>query len=194
MKGKYLKGKTIEYDGSQLSPLWSYINFDLMGDSIISWRGLCNVLEEHMVDMEDRRRQAVISSPDMLHFIIELFGVGIHEIVLVQRLFMSVLAELLRDIIYEEADIEREYDNIYATSPGDGERGKLSVSVATVSAVSGLIHCGLNITTENTPVPTAGLVELGVEDIDKFAVEAARCFIEEMKNARRDASKVRPVS
>ena len=28
MKGKYPKGKTIEYDGSQLSPPWAYINAD----------------------------------------------------------------------------------------------------------------------------------------------------------------------
>ncbi len=194
MKGKYLKGKTIEYDGSQLSPLWAYTNFDVMGDSIVSWRGPCNVSEENLVDMEDRRKHAIISSPDMLHFIIEYFSVGINEIVLIQRLFVSVVTELLRDIIYEDADIEREYDNIYATPPGGKERGKLSVSVATVSPVSGLIHTGLNITTENTPVPTSGLVELGVEDIDKFAVEVARFFIEEMKNATMDASKVRPVS
>jgi hypothetical protein len=52
----------------------------------------------------------------------------------------------------------------------------------------------LNITTEGTPVKAAGLEELGVEDVDKFAVEVARRFIEEMKNVKMDASKVRPVT
>jgi hypothetical protein len=67
------------------------------------------------------------------------------------------------------------------------------VSVATVSPITGLIHLGLNITTEGTPIETAGLEELGVEDIDKFAVDVARLFIDEMKNVSVDASKVRPV-
>ncbi len=193
MKGKYLKGKTIEYDGSQLSPLWTYINFDVLGDSIISFRGPCNVAEEYMVDMEDRKKHSAISSPDMLHFLIELFGVGMVEMVLVQRLLITVVMELLRDIVDEDAELEREYDNIFALAPGAMERGKLSVSVATVSPVSGLMHLGLNITSEGIPVPAAGLEELGVEDVDKFAVDVARLFIEEMKNVNMDASKSRPV-
>jgi uncharacterized protein len=193
VKGKYLKGKTIEYDGSQLSPLWAYISFDVQGDSIVSFRGPCNVREEFMVDIEDRRKGAEIASADMLHFIIEYFGVGIDEIVLVQRLLISSVADLLKDSVDEEADIDREFDNIFAFAPDEDERGKLSVSVATVSPVSGLIHLGLNITTEGTPVRTTGLQELGIEDIDKFAVEVARRFIEEMKNVKMDATKVRPV-
>ncbi|MHB8897075.1 MAG: DUF366 family protein [Candidatus Geothermincolia bacterium] len=193
MKGKYLKGKTIEYDGSQLSPLWAYTSFDVMGDSIVSFRGPCNVSEEFMVDMEDKRKGAEIVSADMLHFIVEYFGVGIDEIVLVQRLLISTVTDLLKDAVFEEVDVEREFDNIFAYPPDEEERGKLSVSVATVSPVSGLIHMGLNISTEGTPVRTAGLVEIGVEDIDKFAVEVARRFIEEMKNVKKDACKVRPV-
>lgn len=193
MKGKYLKGKNIEYDGSQLSPLWAYINYDVQGDSIISFRGPCNVAEEFMVDMEDRRKHATIASDDMLHFLIELFGVGIVEAVLAQRLMVQVVMELLRDTVDEDAEVEREYDNIYALAPGAKERGKLSISVATVSTVSGLIHLGLNISTDGTPVPAAGLDELGVDDVDKFAVDAARLFIEELKNVKMDSSKVRPV-
>ncbi|MFH1150871.1 MAG: DUF366 family protein [Actinomycetota bacterium] len=193
MKGKYLKGKTIEYDGSQLSPLWAYLNFDVQGDSIVSFRGPCSILEEHMVDIEDLRKNAIISSPDMLHFIVEYFGVGIDEIVLVQRLLISTVTDLLRDASYEDVEIEREYDNIFAFPPDDDDRGKVSVSVATVSPVSGLIHLGLNVTSKGTPVRTAGIEEIGVEDIDKFAVEVARRFIEEIKNLKMDASKVRPV-
>jgi uncharacterized protein len=193
MKGKYLKGKTIEYDGSQLSPLWAYTSFDVQGDSIVSFRGPCNISEEFMVDIEDKRKGAEITSAEMLHFIVEYFGVGIDEIVLVQRLLISTVVDLLRDSIYEEADLEREFDNVYAFAPDEEERGKLSVSVATVSPVSGLIHMGLNITTEGTPVRTACLKEIGVEDIDKFAVEVARRFIEEIKNVKMDATKVRPV-
>ncbi len=194
MKGKYLKGKTIEYDGSQLSPLWAYISFDVQGDSIVSFRGPCNIAEEFMVDIEDRRKNLEISSPDMLHFIVEYFGVDIQRIVLVQRLLISTAVDLLRESVYEEAEVVREFDNIYVFAPEEDERGKLSVSVATVSPVSGLIHLGLNITSEGTPVKAAGLEEIGVEDVDKFAVELARRFIEEIKNTKMDASKVRPVT
>ena len=193
LKGKYLKGKTIEYDGSQLSPLWAYISFDVQGDSIVSFRGPCNIAAEFMVDIEDRRKNLEISSPDMLHFIVEYFGVDIDRIVLVQRLLISTAVGLLRESVYEEAEVVREFDNIYAFAPEEDARGKLSVSVATVSPVSGLIHLGLNITGEGTPVKAAGLEEIGVEDIDKFAVELARRFIEEIKNTKMDASKVRPV-
>jgi len=194
LKGKYLKGKTIEYDGSQLSPLWAYIKADVQGDSIVFFRGPCSISEEYMVDIDDRKKNSIISSPEMLHFIVEQFGCGIDRIVLIGRLLISVVVETLRYSTFDDVEIEREFDNIFAYLPEEDERGKLSVSVATVSPVSGLIHLGLNITSKGTPVRTIGLEELGVEDVDKFAMEVARRFIEEMKDLEADASKVRPVT
>ena len=193
VKGKYLKGKTIEFDGSQVSPLWAYENLDVQGDSIISFRGPCSLEPDSMVDAEDRKRKSTISSTDMLHFIVEYFDCRLTEIVLIQRLLVQVVMDLLRELIYEEAEVERERDNIYGYPPDSDQRGKLSVSAATVSPVSGLIHLGLNIATEPAPVRTIGLEELGVEDIDEFAVEVAKRFIEEVKSIKRDASKMRPV-
>jgi len=194
LKGKYLKGKTIEYDGSQLSPLWAYINADVSGDSLLFFRGPCSIGEEYMVDIEDRKKNSIISSPEMLHFIMEEFGCPIDRIVLIQRLLVSVVVETLRYLVFDDVEVEREFDNIFAYLPDEEERGKLSVSVATVSPVSGLIHLGLNVTGKGTPVRTVGLEELGVEDVDKFAVEVARRFIDEMKDLKVDASKVRPVT
>jgi hypothetical protein len=189
LKGKYLKGKTIEYDGSQLSPLWAYENLDLLGDSIVAFRGPCSVSNEHIVDVENVKKNSIISSQDMLQFLVEDFGCGINEIVLVQRLLVTVLIEALRDSeIHEEVDLEREYDNIFAYMQDEEEMRKL-----TVSPVSGVIHVGLNVTGEGAPVRATGLTELGVEDIDKFAVDALRRFIEEMQNVKMDSSKVRPV-
>ncbi|MBK5092371.1 MAG: DUF366 family protein [Actinobacteria bacterium] len=194
MKGKYLKGKTIEYDGSQLSPLWAYENLDLLGDSIVAFRGPCSVSDEHIVDVENAKKNSIISSQDMLHFLVEDFGCGINEIVLVQRLLVTVVIEALRDSeMHEEVDLEREYDNIFAYLQDEEERRKLTVSVATVSPVSGVIHLGLNVIGEGAPARATGLTELGVEDIDKFAVDVLRRFIEEMQNVRMDSSKVRPV-
>lgn len=194
MKGKYLKGQTIEYDGSQLSPLWAYENLDLLGDSIVAFRGPCNLSEEYIVDIESAKKKSIISSPDMIHFIVEYFSCGIKEIVLIQRLLVNVVIETLRDSeMHEDADLEREFDNIYVYLEDEEERRKLSVSVATVSPVSGLIHLGLNVPGSGTPVRAAGLFELGVEDVDKFTVDVLRRFIEEMQNARMGSSKVRPV-
>jgi hypothetical protein len=194
LKGKYLKGKTIEYDGSQLSPLWAYENLDLLGDSIVAFRGPCSLSEEYIVDIERAKKKSIISSPDMIHFIVEYFGCGIKEIVLIQRLLVNVVIEALRDSeMHEDADLEREFDNISAYLADEEEKRKLSVSVATVSPVSGLIHFGLNVTGSDAPVRAAGLSELGVENIDEFAVDVLRRFIEEMQNARMDSSKVRPV-
>ncbi len=177
-----------------MSPLWAYINADVQGDSIVFFRGPCSISEEYMVDIDDRKKNSIISSPEMLHFIVEKFGCGIDRIVLIQRLLVSVIIETLRYSTFDDVEIEREFDNIFAYLSEEGERGKLSVSVATVSPVSGLIHLGLNITSKGTPVRTAGLDELGVEDVDKFAVEVAKRFIEEMKDLEIDASKVRPVT
>jgi len=194
LRGKYLKGKAIEYDGSQLSPLWAYENLDLLGDSIVAFRGPCGISKENFVDMEDVKKNSVISSQDMLHFMVEYFGCGINEIILVHRLLVTVVIEALGDAgIHEGARLEREHDNIFAYLPEEEERRKLSISVATVSPVSGLIHLGLNFTGEGAPVRAVGLAELGVRDVDKFAVDVLTRFVDEMHDAKKDSTKVRPV-
>lgn len=194
MKGKYLKGKTLEFDGSQLTPLWAYSNVDLQGDSIVAFRGSCSVSKENMVDISDAKSNSIISSPDMIHFLVEYFDCNINEIVLVQRLLVNVAIEALRDSgIYDDSEVEREGDSIFAYLPNEDERRKLSVSVATVSPLSGLVHLGLNISGQGAPVRAAGLNDIGVDDVDGYAVDVLQRFIEEMKGARLDASKVRPV-
>lgn len=190
----HVKEKTIEYDGSQLSPLWAYSSFGVAGDSIVSFRGPCEVLREHMVDIEDRRNRSTISSPDMLHFIVELFGATLKEMVLTQRLLLAVVTELLRGAAHEGIRLERAFDNVYAAAPGDSEKGKLSVSVATVSLVSGMMHLGLNVTGAGAPVRAVGLHDLGIEDIDGFAEKVEEAFLGEIENVEADACKVRPLS
>jgi hypothetical protein len=70
--------------------------------------------------------------------------------------------------------------------------GKLSVSIATASPVSTLIHTGFNIETEGTPVPTAGLAEQGV-DIPAFAAEVLRRYAAEVQDIWLARCKVRAV-
>jgi hypothetical protein len=82
--------------------------------------------------------------------------------------------------------VERRGDDLYV-----GE-GKLSVSVATVSPVSGLIHLGLNVTAAGVPVKAACLADLGLEP-ERVALEVMRRFVAEMESVEAAAKKVRPV-
>ena len=75
----------------------------------------------------------------------------------------------------------------------DGTPGKLSVSIATVSATSTLIHTGFNIETDGTPVPTVGLADLDI-DVPAFASELLHRYADEMQDIWLARCKVRAVS
>ena len=94
---------------------------------------------------------------------------------------------------FEDVDIEREYDDIYAYMPDEEDRRRLSVSSATVSRVSGLVHLGMNTTVSGGPTGAAGLDEMGIEDMDAFAIEVLRRFIDEVKELKASAGKTMPV-
>ena len=191
MKGKYIKGRVITYDGSQLSPLWCFKNFDLQGDCILAFRGPCNVKSEFMVDQEDKKKGLTIAADDMLHFIVEVFHSDLKSIVLLQRLLVVAVMDAIKKF-KRKSELRREGDNIYVTVGEEGWQ-KLSVSIATVSIISGLIHLGLNVSTEGTPVKTASLSEIGVSQLDDFAVEALRHFVDEFQGVQSDTYKVKPV-
>ena len=71
---------------------------------------------------------------------------------------------------------------------------KLSVSIATKSITSVLIHTGLNILSEGAPVKASGLTsELGIEDIENFAKEVMKRYAAEIDDIKSAATKVRGV-
>ena len=71
---------------------------------------------------------------------------------------------------------------------------KLSVSIATKSINSVLIHTGLNILSENAPVEASGLTsELGINDIKAFALEVMKRYSEELDDIVLASTKVRGV-
>jgi hypothetical protein len=193
VKGKYLKGKTVTFDGSQLTPLWACANADIVGDAIISFRGPLDVPPERMPDVENRGRGKSLVAQDMVHFVVEYFGCDLECSMLIRRLLVSVAADALRDETLEDVDIEREYDDIYAYMPDEEDRRRLSVSSATVSRVSGLVHLGMNTTVSGGPTGAAGLDEMGIEDMDAFAIEVLRRFIDEVKELKASAGKTMPV-
>ncbi len=153
----HFRSTPIDYTGSQLSPHWIYRTFDLMGDSIVCFHGKADVPLIQMVDLEDVKKQAPIYSPAMLHFVGEWFWDNFDTGILLQHLLSCEIYEGL---------LERGIKNL--TRRGNDlyfEQRKLSVSVATRSPVSVLVHMGINIETNGTPIPTSGLVEMGVDPI-----------------------------
>lgn len=191
MQTKYYGEKSIKYDGLQLAPHWIYRTFGLMGDAAVAFRGECEVKLTEMVDLEDVRANAPIYSREMLHFILEFFDTDLEKAVYRQRLLITTIKESLerRDLM-----ARRNGDDLYL-SRGDGTRGKLSVSIATASPVSTLIHTGLNIISEGTPVPTIGLDDMNIRgmEIQALAVEILGRYAEEVADIWLARCKVRPV-
>ncbi|MDD2234574.1 MAG: DUF366 family protein [Desulfitobacteriaceae bacterium] len=184
MKYIILKDK-LDYDGSQLQSLFTFKNYGLMGDSIVVFRGKCSVRQAEMVDLEDVRAQEWIWSEDMLHFIIEHFELDLAKTILRQRLLISIIKEELETL--GDKSLRRDGDDLFR------KQEKLSVSISTLSPVSTLIHCGLNISSVNTPVPTVSLEDLGVFDVLDFGEKVASHYCGEMESVLLARCKVRGV-
>ena len=155
MKTKWIT-EQFAYDGSQLRSLFAYENYGVQGDSIVSWVGACDIPDDKIVDVEDLRAGDSIAGSEMLHFIAELFGQTLPATVALQRLVMANVSDLLGE------EVVRDGDDLFV------KNGKLSISIATLSPVSGLIHFALNIRNEGTPVETSCLQDLNV-DPSEFA-------------------------
>ncbi len=150
----------VSYDGSQLQSHWIYRKYGILGDAVVAFTGEVNVNLDKMVDLVDVQVKEFIYSPLMLNFIVEHFNTDLELAIYRQRLFMVCIKEELEQY---EIEVNRLGDDLYVN------RGKLSVSIATCTTVSTLIHVGLNIETQGTPVKTIGLNELGINDISAFA-------------------------
>jgi len=173
----------LTYTGEQLASLWAFRTFGLQGDSIVAFAGPCRVGPQHMVDLADVRAKAFISSERMLHFIVEHFDVSLRETVARQRLLVALAGDLVRA---QAPDLARRGDDLYL-----GER-KLSVSIATASPVSTLIHLGLNVSSAHTPVPTVGLDDLRLEP-ECLAWQVMDAYVEEMAGIEAARRKVKGV-
>ena len=184
MKTKLIE-EEIKYIGSQLQPHWIYKNFKLQGDALVAFIGECEVKLTEMVDIEDVINNEPIYSKSMLSFITEQFNIDLVEGVFRQRLLICIIKELL------------EKRGVFVVRNGDDlmiNGRKLSVSIATKSTTSILIHTGLNIESEGAPVKASGLTsELGITDIRAFAQEVMTAYAEELKDIELASTKVRGV-
>lgn len=159
MHTKFIKDE-LKYTGNELAPHWIYKKFHLQGDAIVAFRGECEVKLAEMVDIEDVINNEPIYSKSMLSFIIEHFNIGLVEGVVRQRLFICIIKEALeaRGIV-----VKRNGDDLFV------EGKKLSVSIATKSLTSVLMHIGINIDPTGAPVDAIGLDFLRISDVKEFA-------------------------
>lgn len=183
MKTHWIDEKT-KYDGSQLQSLYAYLNFKVLGDSVIAWQGACSVSPEHMVDGEDLIDKAEIRSDLMLHFVIEAFDLSLFGAVFMQRLFSMVVFEELLSLGVTAKDLCREGDDLFF------QDRKLSISIATTSPTSSLVHFAVNIVNEGTPVATACLNELHIEP-KPFAQKIMLRWSYEFESAKEATQKVK---
>lgn len=189
MQTRYLKNH-FTYDGRQLSSLWAYLNHGLLGNSVVSWRGPCHVDLAHMVDGEDLREQAKIQGDEMLHFVIELFDRDLFSGVAVQRLMAAISKDYLEKnsaVLQKGARLERQGDDIFF-----GKK-KLSISIATKSPVSTLVHFAMNVTNRGTPVETCALGDDFQLDAEKCANDLMSLLATEVESCLQATRKVRPV-
>src|SRR3989338_108786 len=175
----------IKYDGTQLQPLWIYKNYDLCGDALVSFIGPAEVTLQHMVDQEDVKENRPIYSESMVHFIAEFFDLDLEKTVYRQRLLVAIMKEILEQKLGKE--LIRRGDDIY------DEDAKLSVSIATLSGISTLIHTGINISSHNTPVKTKGLISDYNLDPTAFSKEVLGAFKNELESSWLARCKVRSV-
>lgn len=155
MKSLWLETK-LDYDGTQLRPLYSYMNHRLDGPSVLGFRGACQVDFAHMIDGEDLREQSAIAGSDMVHLIVEFFHANLLSAVALQRLIASLAATTVEDLSGGKVRLRREGDDLYL------DDAKFSISIATVSAVSQLVHFAVNVSQKGTPVKTCALEDWGL--------------------------------
>jgi len=173
------------YTGEQLRSGWVRERTGFEGDAAVAFVGPCDVAREHMVDRADLEAGAEIRSPSMVHIIVEHPGLDLGHITARQRLLMALAGEIINGHL-GEALVRRDGDDLYL-----GER-KLSVSVATTSPGSGLIHAGFNVRGEGAPVAAIGLEELGLAPRE-FAERLLGAYGAEIEGAEEAARKVKPV-
>lgn len=175
----------IKYEGWQLCPHWIYKNFKLQGDAIVAFVGECEVKLTEMVDIEDVINNEPIYSKLMLSFISEQFNVGLVEGVFRQRLLICKIKEALEKRGFV---VTRDGDDLFFDDK------KLTVSIATKSATSILIHTGVNIISEGAPIKASGLQsDMKISDIKDLAQEIMVQYSKEIDDIVMASTKVRGV-
>jgi hypothetical protein len=184
MKTLFIKDP-LQYDGTQLRSLFAYLDHKVQGDSVVAFTGACDISFTHMVDGEDLLEKAEIRGSNMLHFIFEIFDRELVTGVFLQRLFASIVADEIFKTTGQK--LAREGDDLY------WQERKLSISIATRSPVSVMVHFAMNISNQGTPVPTCSLEDFGLNP-KIFGETLLLQIAKEYESILVARVKVRPVS
>lgn len=182
----HFHNSALPYTGKELASHFAYRHFNILGDAIVAFTGPCDVKSSHMVDLEDASRNLFIFSENMLHFIVEHFDFDLTTTIALQRLLVTNIIDTLTEK-KTALRLTRSGNDIY-----DG-KFKLSVSIATASPVSTIIHTGINISSVNTPVPTKGLLDYDVLATE-FALAVMKRYQNEVAGIRKARVKVKGVA
>ncbi len=179
--------KRLNYDGTQLRPLWAFEVFGVHGSSIVVFRGGMNVSREQIRDLKDKREGKEIKGEDLIHFIIEVIAPpgDLKHAYYAQRLLLCIAKDALTRL---GVNASRDGGDLYC----DGK--KLSVSIASSSLNGYKIHLGINITSRKTPKEASAI---GLKEIDRklkpveFAKTVAKQFATEFEDIELDTAKTR---
>lgn len=186
MNTKFIE-KEIKYTGAELAPHWIYKNFELLGDSIVAFIGECEVKLTEMVDIEDVIKNEPIYSKKMLNIIVENFNISLTEGVCRQRLLIAIIKEAIEKLL-PDVNVTRDGDDLFVFGK------KLTVSIATKSHTSVLIHTGINIDPEGAPIDASGLeTDLKIKNIEEFAKNVIQSYSDEISSIINATCKVRGV-
>ncbi len=177
--------KEIPYTGAELRSHFIYDQFDILGDAAVAFIGSAKVDLNQMVDLEDVKQKKPIYSEKMVHFLIEHFEMNLKQMVFCQRILIALmLEELLKRI--KQFSLRRSGDDLF------DDDAKLTVSIATATPVSSVIHTGINISSRNTPVLTKGLEDYSIDPKD-FAETILQSYQREIESIQKAICKVRGV-
>lgn len=176
--------KEIKYTGAELCPHFIYKNFKIAGDAIICFKGPVEVNLSEMVDIEDVINNEPIKSDKMANFIIEVFNSNLEEAIFRQRLFISIIKETLEDM---GITVKRKGDDLFYNNK------KLSVSIATKSTTSTLIHTGINLVSTGAPIPISSVEDMKIVNEDCLIEEIMSRFCNETDDIKFAKVKVRGV-
>lgn len=186
MNTKFIE-KEIKYTGRELAPHWIYKNFNLLGDSIVAFIGECEVNLSEMVDIEDVINNEPIYSKKMLNIIVENFNINLSEGVCRQRLLIAIIKETIEKY-FPDVKVKRDGDDLFISGK------KLTVSIATKSQTSVLIHTGININPEGAPIQASGLeTDLKMANVEEFANNVIKSYSDEISSIISATCKVRGV-
>ena len=188
--------KEMKYDGSQLSSQYIANNYNVLGNSILVFRGGMSLSPAEMVDIKDIQREShlseiLISSDDSLHVIIEEFDIQPPNLEIEYyrlRLLILIVLEKLKE---KSIKAVRRGTDIYI------DEKKLNVAIASVGITNSKIHLGVNIKSSGFPkhVNALGLLELGFEEkqLEEWITSVVKQYINEIQMVKEDVVKTKSI-